>query len=369
MARNIELDSLFELFLVSAVTSILGIRLYLRLAGYPQLGGGGLHIAHMLWGGLLMLLAIALLLTFLNNETKRLAAVIGGLGFGTFIDELGKFVTSDNDYFFQPTVALIYVFFVFLYLAFRTLQRRSITPEEYLINSIELLKEAVLHGLDQEETRRAILYLSRSDPRSPITKLLLQLYQDLDSVPVPPPNIVVQVRHWAHARYMDVVHYHWFCNGVIAFFLVQAAVSLLVEIAFITAAVSLFYPAFPSYLSDLLAPTRDLETGLYDVLSLLASAVSGGLIIIGAWRVRFSRLEAYGWFKNSLLVSIFVGQVFTFYSYQFGAVAGLLFNILLLSALNYMIYEEREVRRERVARQMQPNVAPALADSNLPSAS
>src|SRR5438105_3470241 len=28
------------------------------LSGYPQVGGHGLHIAHMLWGGLLMVLAI-----------------------------------------------------------------------------------------------------------------------------------------------------------------------------------------------------------------------------------------------------------------------------------------------------------------------
>lgn len=41
-------------------------RLALQLVGYPRLGGGGFHIAHLLWGGLLMLAAIVLLLGFLT---------------------------------------------------------------------------------------------------------------------------------------------------------------------------------------------------------------------------------------------------------------------------------------------------------------
>ena len=55
-------------FLVAGVASILAIRVYLILTGYPQLGGGGLHIAHMLWGGLLMLVALILMLAFLGRR-------------------------------------------------------------------------------------------------------------------------------------------------------------------------------------------------------------------------------------------------------------------------------------------------------------
>src|SRR5256885_17250506 len=106
---------LVDSFLVSAVATLLVIRIYLEASGYPRLGGEGLHIAHVLWGGLGMLVAIVLLLGFLSPGTRHLAAIVGGAGFGAFVDEIGKFLTSDNDYFFKPTAALLYVLFVLLF--------------------------------------------------------------------------------------------------------------------------------------------------------------------------------------------------------------------------------------------------------------
>lgn len=94
--RNADAAALLETFFVTAVVSFLGIRAFLALTGYPRIGGGGLHIAHMLWGGLLMLLALGLLLLFLDRSLQWLAAAVAGLGFGTFIDEIGKFLTADN---------------------------------------------------------------------------------------------------------------------------------------------------------------------------------------------------------------------------------------------------------------------------------
>src|SRR3954468_10940182 len=129
-------SELLDTFLVSGVASVLIIRIFLEATGYPQLGGGGLHIAHVLWGGLGMLVAIVLLLLYLSPTTRLIAALVGGAGFGAFVDELGKFVTSDNDYFFKPTAAILYALFVVLFLATREVQRfRGLSPEESLVNA------------------------------------------------------------------------------------------------------------------------------------------------------------------------------------------------------------------------------------------
>jgi hypothetical protein len=83
--RNADFGELQETFLVAAVATILVIRTQLWLTNYPQLGGHGLHIAHLLYGGMFMVIAIGILLTFVGRSPRRPAAMIGGVGFGFFI--------------------------------------------------------------------------------------------------------------------------------------------------------------------------------------------------------------------------------------------------------------------------------------------
>src|SRR3981081_3439709 len=158
--RNLDAGQLLETFLVSAVAAFLGVRFFLGVTGYPRIGGGGLHIAHMLWGGGLMLVGILLLLSYLGARIRRVAAVIAGLGFGLFIDELGKFITSDNNYFYRPAIALIYVVFVLLFLWWRPVERLRVWDEQtYLANALMLLQDAALHDLDPAEKYHLIRWL------------------------------------------------------------------------------------------------------------------------------------------------------------------------------------------------------------------
>ena len=153
-----------ESFLVAAVASVLAIRWLLALTGFPKLGDGGVHIAHMLWGGALMLVALLLLFAYLDRPVQHVAAIVAGLGFGTFIDEIGKFVTADNDYFFHPAVALIYVVLVALFIAGRTLLGgRALTETEALANALDLLEVRLARPLEGDDRARIEHLLAQVD--------------------------------------------------------------------------------------------------------------------------------------------------------------------------------------------------------------
>ena len=88
-----------RLVAVSFGVTVVVTRLYLVLTGYPQIGGSVYHLAHALWGGLLLLVGGLLALLWGNRWVHPLTAVCVGVGSGLFVDEVGKFITQANDYF------------------------------------------------------------------------------------------------------------------------------------------------------------------------------------------------------------------------------------------------------------------------------
>ncbi len=113
------------LTIIWAVGSILVTRLWFTLTNNPQIAFGKWHIAHVLFGGLAMLAAILLTEIYKGKEAERIAVALGGIGWGLFIDEVGKYVTMDNDYWFKPAIIIIYVSFVLMFLLYRRLARRE----------------------------------------------------------------------------------------------------------------------------------------------------------------------------------------------------------------------------------------------------
>src|SRR5215216_1133119 len=226
--RNLDATSYFEDFFLCAVGSIVVIRLYLGLTGYPQLGGNGLHIAHMLWGGGLMVVAVMLLLGFLTATARRVAAVVAGIGFGAFIDELGKFITSDNNYLFRPAIALIYVIFVGLYLALLYVARRAAySRAEYLVSALEIAKEGLLNELHRHERERALRYLRRAHAHDALADALARLI--LASRPLQTrPNAIAGAGARLARIYRGLTTRAWFVGGAIGLFVVQSLLDLVV---------------------------------------------------------------------------------------------------------------------------------------------
>jgi len=121
-----DADRFILIAVVSFAISVIGIRWWLQLTGYPKIGGGEIHIAHMLWGGLLLVVAGLLPQVVVGTWVKEASAVALGAGTGLFIDEVGKFITTSNDYFYPAAAPLIYGVLLTFVLAFILLRRRHV---------------------------------------------------------------------------------------------------------------------------------------------------------------------------------------------------------------------------------------------------
>jgi hypothetical protein len=341
--RNIDAQELVDAYLVAAVFAVLSIRLYLFLSRYPQVGGGGLHVAHMLWGGLLMVVSQFLLLTLLARRARQICAVVGGLGFGLFIDELGKFITSDNNYFFKPAAGLIYLVFVLFFLGSRAFVHwRGFSGREYLVNAVELLKEAALRDMDDHERHRALAYLARAGAGEPLVAALSATIESVPPTPDARPSLLARFERRLRDRYEEIVLSNWFPTAVSGVFAALAAVAL-VEVVVVLLVVDdvLRGSANHLYMDGLRATVQGLSFVAW--VELASALVAGTLVVAGFLVLRFRRLGAYRLFELSVFVTIFVTQPFTFYQAQFAAAAGLLVSLPLLSAVQFMI--RREERR------------------------
>ena len=330
--RSLEGQNLLEIFFVTAVASVLGIRFFLALTGYPKLSPGNLHIAHVLLGGILMMLALVITLGYINKSAYYVAAVLGGFGFGAFIDELGKFITGDNNYFYRPTAALIYIIFVLIYLGIQaSMHRPRLSEQERLVNALELAKEMVLEDLDHRERKLALELLKGCSPNDPVAKALRELLYATDAVPVPRPDIYTSTKYRARRLYRKLVQKGWFVKAVIAFFLLQSFLALGLDAFLLYMRLEWRLHAHGTFPA---LPHSDLA-------GLVSATIAAAFAVAGIMKIRSSRLEAYKLFKNAVLVQIFLVQVFLFYKAQFLAVIGLAGNICVLLVLYYMIRQEK----------------------------
>ena len=331
--RSADVGRRLDLFLVCAVGSVIGNRVFLIITGYPQLGNGTLHISHAIWGALMMAVAIIFAIAFLAPNNRTFIAFIGGCGFGWFIDELGKFITRDVNYFFQPTIALIYIVFIAMYLVFRGIQRRDLGPDEALLNALEALKSAAIGELSEPRRAASLALLDRTGADDPLARQVRTLLADEDCLPDAEPE---PVRAVGSRRPGVVPRPH---AAPVVRVSSSRGGSSVYAVAAVAAAV-------------LLSLDHNAIKGFEEWAVTLSSIVAGLLMLVGLVRIRHSRVAAYRWFERGILVQIFVTQVFEFAQQQLAGVLGLAFNLLLWVAIRSMIRAEVEqelVEREPVA--------------------
>jgi hypothetical protein len=287
-----------------------------------------------------MLVAFVLLLGFLSYGSQHLAALVGGAGFGAFIDELGKFVTSDNNYFYRPTAALVYVIFAALFLLVRQLWRYGqLSPRESLVNAVELAENLVGGGLDEWERSRALELLANSDQSEPLVAVLRQRFLDARAGEEPPSGLE-RLRHRVSALYRRVAATTAFRRLVIAVFAIEG---LFFIPSFV--AVAALFGATAIGNGDLGAALA-LATGgrsFTPAVQLVATFVSGIFLVRGLITVRHSRLRAYRSFELAILVDLLLNQPFAFLDLGFGQSIDVLFDLALLAVLRYLKAEEHRL--------------------------
>ena len=177
------------LLLLSFAASVSFTRLFLELTGYPQLGNQTLHIAHVLWGGLLLFVSALVMLIFANRWVYRLGAILAGVGVGLFMDEVGKFITQSNDYFYPPAASIIYVFFllvVIFYMEVRRPNRRDARSELYrALDTFEEVLDRDLDSIERAKLEDRLHYIVQNAEQYEFSNLAEELLQFIQSKHIP----------------------------------------------------------------------------------------------------------------------------------------------------------------------------------------
>jgi hypothetical protein len=331
--------------LVSFAASVIFTRLFLQVTGYPQLGGGELHIAHVLWGGLLLFVASVLPLILANRWAFNTSAILSGVGVGLFIDEVGKFITQNNDYFYPPAAPIIYAFFLLTVLLYLRVRRPPpTTPRGELYRIFEGLTEVLDHDLDPDERAslesRLMRIAGESDDRN-LKRLAHALVDYLEAEQLHLVEPRSPALHRVGLGFNHIIQAHLTRPRLKAFLVVSLGamgVLALIELILLLWAIPAPEPVLEAFLTPLV--TRGEIRSANDAAWFLARTVleggtgllliaAGGLMAAGRER-RGVRLATY-----IMIVWLTIVNLLVFYLDQFGAVVATLFQFLVLLALIY----------------------------------
>ena len=352
--------------LTSFAASVVLVRLYLALAGYPQLGGGSLHIAHVLWGGLMLFVASMLPLIFSNRWVYTAGGVLSGAGVGLFIDEVGKFITAANDYFYQPAAPIIYAFFLLtVWLYFQVGRSRASDARSELYGVLDSLSEVLDADMDARERDQLIrrLEVAAGSAEQPDLARLAQVLLDFlrsESLHVVPETGSVWTRwrepalrweaRWLHRRPLQLL---------LALVLLVLGVSALASVLLwwgllVVPGLLRGIPAVPSGQG-----TAVTEGGINWFLVRAGLEGSVGLLLVAGARYFLGGDDRRGVSLShvGLLLGLTTVNLLVFYFDQFKAVFDTLQQFGVLLAVNY--YRQRFLSRADEAESLPSTAKPA----------
>lgn len=286
-------SDLILILMISALMSLLVTRFLLYIFGWPTISFGVWHIAHVLWGGVFMLIGMILVLAVRGEKVRKIAAIVAGAGWGLFIDEIGKYLTKDNDYWFQPAIIFIYVSFVFLFLVYRYFEKnQKLKPLSSSINSgqLPLTKGSLEKTIWQQFLAKTGYYSYNKIFKRRFIKIGLAIFAGCWSV----DKIWETIRIISNPQKLDLI--------------------------------KKFYEDY-SFIG---------RSDIYMIILKIISDAVAAILFLGGlyWYSRRRRTQGIKYFQLGLIVSIFLSSVFKLYFEQFSEVPVLGVSILLLVAIS-----------------------------------
>jgi hypothetical protein len=330
LTRSATGPSLVEAFIIIAIATILITRLYLHLTGYPQIGRGDLHIAHALYGGALMMLALVIGWLALGFGVRIVCVVLGGIGFGLFLDEVGKFVTKDNDYFYGPSAEIMYILVVLILVGARVVRDfRPLSARECLASAAAIAADGVARGLATRRRELGLSLVEQARAADADTDDLQRIRDLLVSADAAPDRLHTLQRR-AIGFIPDVFRSpRW----------VPAVGWLLVAGAFLSVSLGTLGVVLGGYFyeDDLLAVTLD-GLNVPSVILLVSAVLTLGIALPAMLaRRRTDATWPLRWLRNAALIFTLLNALVDFATEGFGALITLSIGVFALAILAYQI--------------------------------
>ncbi len=370
LVKRMNAEGYLMMMLIAFGASVIATRLFLDLTGYPQLGGGTFHFAHLLWGGLLLFAGALLPLIFLNRVMYTISAIMTGIGVGLFIDEVGKFITATNDYFFPLAAPIIYVFFVgtvLLYLTVRTKREKGARTGLYAV--VERLSDVIDHNLDTRERQHSINRLnailndkSATEDMRVLAMHLLEVMNDPSLSVIP-----LQVSWWERLRIgFEAFEKRYlkrgFLRALIGVLLILFSISSLLALT-VTVLVLIDPSTRDSFLANALLDADPRFSGptalLWEFVLIAVQGLIGFIVLVSGLFILLGR-DDFGTRMAfvALIINLLTVNLLTFYYEQFAAVLATFFQVVLIAAITR--YRQRFINKTETAEVLSKLVTPPV---------
>ena len=296
-----------------------------------------------------MFAAALLPLVFANRWVYLLGSALAGVGIGLFIDEVGKFITQTNDYFYPAAAPIIYALFlicVLLYLQLNRPSPREARAEMYTV--LEMMEDVLDHDLDEHEKadiEKRLHFVIEQAERPELARLGRALHEFIshEQIYLAPktPGFVEKTRDrllQVEQRYFNRTRFRTFLAcGIGGLGLVSLVGPLQQGLSFIQAAMQAGTLAF------LLQDNGRALVDWFFRLQVMQGLV-GVMLVLGAGLL-LTRREEQGvrFCYTGLLIYLTIVNLLLFYYNQFSTIIFASVQFVLL--LGVLYYQQRYIQR------------------------